>query len=67
MVRTYKRKAGAAPYRTGYSDKQMDLAILDVRSGKSIKKSAKDHGVPRTTLSDRVNKLQSKKHGGNCT
>lgn len=64
MVRTYKRKAGAAPYRTGYSDKQMDLAILDVRSGKSIKKSAKDHGVPRTTLSDRVNKLQSKKHGG---
>ena len=64
MPRTYKRKAGAAPYRTGYTDKDMDKAILDVRSGKSIQQSASAHGVPRTTLSDRVNKLQSKKHGG---
>ena len=64
MPRTYKRKPGAGPYLTTYSAKQMDKAILDVKSGKSIQKSAFQNGVPRTTLSDRMKNLHSKRHGG---
>ena len=64
MPRTYQRKPGAGPYRTTYSDKQMDKAILDVKSGKPIQKSAVQNGVPRKTLSDRMKDLHSKRHGG---
>ena len=64
MVRSYKKRHGAASYMTGYSDKQMEKAILEVKSGKSTAKAAADNGVPRTTLSDRVRGLSKKRHGG---
>ena len=64
MPRIYKRKNGAAPYLTGYTSKQMDKAILDVKSGKTVSKSASDNRVPRMTLQDRMKNLHSKRHGG---
>ena len=64
MVRKYNRKQGSTPYLTGYTAKQMDKAILDVKSGKSTAKSALDNGVPRSTLRDRMSGLHSKRHGG---
>ncbi|XP_065072717.1 uncharacterized protein LOC135697059 [Ochlerotatus camptorhynchus] len=47
MVRTYKRQSG----RQQWSKTAMEAAIDSVRrSGTSIKRAAKDHGIPRPTL-----------------
>lgn len=54
MVRKYRRKRDKYPWNDG----QMQLAIDNVRSGKSIASSAKEFGIPRTTLQLKVKEVQ---------
>ena len=54
MPSNYKRKRGARPYKTGYTDEQMKAAIDAVKSGMSLGKAAIQNGVPKGTLHDKV-------------
>ena len=40
--------------RRQFADENMIAAIESVKGGQSIKRAAEVHGVPRTTLQDRV-------------
>ena len=54
MPSNYTRKRGARPYRTGYTEEQMQAALDCVRKGTSVGKAAKENGVPKGTLYDKV-------------
>ena len=41
--------------RLQWSNQQMEAAMKAVESGSGINKAARDHGVPSTTLKDRIN------------
>ena len=55
------------PYtkRLQWSNEQMEAAMKAVKSGSGINKAAQDHGVPKTTLKDRLsgNVLHGQKPG----
>ena len=57
MPREYRKKngaCGARPYLTKYTAEEMEKAIKAVQDGKSIRATAKQFGVPCSTLSDKV-------------
>ena len=55
MPRNYQRKRGSKPYKTGYSEKDMDDAIAyHNNNGGSIRGVAKKFGVPHVTLSSKI-------------
>lgn len=58
MVRNYKKKTN----RSDLDEKQLKVAIKDVFSKKyNISESARTHGFSRTTLRDRIKKINDKK------
>jgi len=40
--------------RLKWSNESMELAMDTVRQGCSVKRATEEHGVPRTTLQDRI-------------
>jgi len=57
MPRVYQKKSGtcgARPYRSKYTDQQMEAAIKAVESGKSVRAASKQFGVPSSTLHDKI-------------
>ena len=63
-MRNYKRKRGARPYLTDYTDEKMNNALMAVRSGVSFGDAAEQFDVPKTTLYRKFLKQNRKKPGG---
>ena len=49
MPRNYKRKLGSNPY-SNYTAENVEKALKEIKSGKSIRKVAKEFKIPRETL-----------------
>lgn len=55
MVRNYKRRLGGRPYKY-YRKEEVDLAVQEVKKRKlSIRGAAEKCGVPKSTVSDKIN------------
>lgn len=56
MPRNYTKKTNNRGVGSGYSKEALELAIRDVKSGKSsLMKAAIKHGIPKSSLGLKVN------------
>lgn len=63
MVRNYKRRWGGRPYKY-YNAEKVDLAVSDVKKKKlSIRGAAEKYGVPKSTISDKINNKHTRDAG----
>lgn len=66
MPRKYIKKTNNRGIGSGYSKEALELAIRDVKSGKSsLKKAAAEHGIPKSTLGLKVNGWKGRPATGN--
>ena len=63
-MRNYKRTRGSRPYKTTYTEENLQHAISAVKRGKSIGNASKMFSVPKATLARKVNGKCVKKNGG---
>nr|CAD7393524.1 unnamed protein product [Timema cristinae] len=63
MPRNYKRTTERAQWTAN----DLSAAITDVKNGKSIRKAAKDHGIPFSTLQERIKISKMNNHGSHIT
>ena len=63
-MRTYKRSRGARPYKTNYTEDNLQRAIDAVKRGTSVGKAGTMFNVPKSTLQRKVKGKGAKKHGG---
>ena len=64
MVRNYVRKAGSRNYKTQYSNESLHNALENVRAGARVKSVSQKYNIPRSTLTNKLTNLHSKKSGG---
>ena len=62
MVRVYKKKTN----KLNWTDGQLNLAIQNVRNGKTCKAAAEQFGVPRATLQKKIKELDSAQDENKC-
>lgn len=62
MVRHYKKKTT----RRSWTDDQMQLALIKVADGKSVKSTAIEFGVPRATLQLKFKQSQQPHNDHSC-
>ena len=64
MPRVYKKKGA----KNKWTDEQLDEAIAKVRGNElSVRAAATTYGIPKSTLSDHVHGVSSKRYGGGST
>ncbi len=64
MPRQYKRKSHALAYRTNYTEQDLADAIAAVKGGGMISwKAAKEYGIPKGTLINKLNNRHPRKPG----
>lgn len=63
MPRTYSRKAASRPYKTAYTEENLQTAMQEIKRGVSLRKAAERNGIPPSTL-HRIRKNPDQKHPG---
>lgn len=62
MVRTYKRKLWSRNYKF-YSSEQLEKCLKAIYKGMTIKRASDKFGIPRNTISNKINKKHQKSVG----